>query len=66
MLMPRPKKLTKEEEALIARLEQAASRPLTKREVEAQRISWVFGNLPRRSNLTRDDVVKLMKARGGE
>ena len=66
MRIPRPKKLTKEEEALIARLERSANRPLTKREVEAQRVSWVFGNLPTSSKLTRDDVVKLIKAHDGE
>lgn len=66
MLMPGPRKLTEEEETLIARLRRSAGKPLTKQEVEAQRISWVFGNLPTSSKLTRDDVVKLIKARDGE
>ncbi len=66
MLFPKPKKLTKEDEELIARLKQSASRPLTKQQVQAQRVSWVFGNLPNHSKLTREEIDSLIRARHGE
>ena len=66
MPIPKPKTLTKEDKAVIAGLNRAASKPLTKQEVDAQRISWAFGNLPSRSTITRDEVIKFLKARAGE
>jgi hypothetical protein len=39
---------------------------LTKREVAAQRISWVYGNLPDDSTLTRDEVARIIEAHEGE
>ena len=66
MLMPKPKKLTAEEEAAIERLKQAAKRRMTREEIMEQRISWVYGNMARKSELTRDEVERLVRARDGE
>lgn len=65
MLMPKPKKLTAEDEAVIARLKRSAARPLTKDEKDAQRVSWVYGNLLRRSKLSREEVADLLKTHDG-
>ena len=65
MLIP-PKKLTAEDEEVITRLKRSAVRPLTREEKETQRVSWVYGNLPRRSRLSREEVVELLKAHDGE
>lgn len=66
MLIPEPKKLSAEEEAAIERLKQAAGRRMTREEILEQRISWVYGNLPRRMKITRDEVERLVRARQGE
>jgi hypothetical protein len=54
------------DEVLLERLRESARRPLTKREVAAQRISWVYGNLPDDSTLTRDEVARIIEAHEGE
>lgn len=56
----------KTDEALLERLRESARRPLTKREVAEQRISWVYGNLPDDSTLTRDEVARIIEAHEGE
>ena len=66
MLMPKPRKLTAEEEAAIERLKQAAKRRMTREEIMEQRISWVYGNMGRKSGLTRDEVERLVRAQEGE
>ena len=66
MLIPKPKKLPAEEEAAIERLKRAAGRRMTREEILEQRISWVYGNLPRRMKITRDEVERLVRARQGE
>ncbi len=66
MSLPMPRKLTREEEAVISRLKRSAGRPLTREEVTDQRISWVFGNLPRGSTLTREEVARLLESSAGE
>ena len=66
MLIPKPKKLPAEEEAAIERLRRAAGRRMTREEILEQRISWVYGNLPRRMKITRDEVERLVRARQGE
>ena len=66
MLMPKPRKLTAEEEAAIERLKQAAKRRMTREEILEQIISWVYGNMGRKSGLTRDEVERLVRAQEGE
>lgn len=66
MLIPKPKKLSAEEEAAIERLKQAAGRRMTREEILEQRISWVYGNLGRKSKLSRAEVERLVRARAGE
>ena len=66
MLMPKPRKLTAEEEAAIERLKQAAKRRMTREEIMEQRISWVYGNLGHKNTLTRDEVERLVRAHEGE
>jgi hypothetical protein len=41
---------------LLERLRLAAQRPMTREEVREQKISWVLGNLPFDSAVTRDEV----------
>ena len=66
MLMPRPTKLSADEETVLERLKQAAGRPMTKNELLAQRISWVYGNLPSNSTITREEVANRIRARERE
>ena len=41
---------------LLERLRLAAQRPMTREEVREQKISWVLGNLPFDSTVTRKEV----------
>ncbi len=66
MLIPKPKKLPAEEEAAIERLKRAAGRRMTREEILEQRISWVYGNLGRKSKLSRAEVERLVRAQEGE
>lgn len=60
-----PKEPLKIDEELERRLRKAAATPMTKEEVRRQRISFVYGNLPQSSPLTREEVEKLLDAREG-
>lgn len=51
---------------LIQRLEAAATAPKTKEELVSQRVSFVYGNLPADSTITRDRVAERIKQREGE
>ena len=42
--------------ALLERLRLAAQRPMSREEVRRQKISWVLGNLPFDSTVTREEV----------
>lgn len=53
------------DEALETRMKRAASKPMTKEEVRKQRLSFVYGQLPSSSTLTREEVAKLLDAREG-
>ena len=63
MLMPKPTNLSAEEETAIERLKQATRRRMTKSELLEQRISWVYGNLPSDSTITREEVAERIRAR---
>jgi len=56
----------KTDETLLKRLRESARKPLTKAQIAEQRISWVYGNLPNDSTLTRDEVARIIKTHEGE
>ncbi|RCK28039.1 hypothetical protein TH8_01255 [Thalassospira profundimaris] len=56
----------KTDEALLKRLKKAASEPLTKAELEQQRVSFVYGNLPNDSTITREQVAHKIRMNEGE
>ena len=57
--------ILKTDEALIERLKQSASTPVTKKELECQRVSFVYGNLPTDSTITKERVVQRLKQKEG-
>ena len=50
---------------LIKRLQESAGKPITKKELAEQRVSFVYGNLPGKSTITRDRVEKRLKKNEG-
>jgi hypothetical protein len=50
---------------LIKRLQESASEPITKEELARQRVSFVYGNLPNDSTITRDRVAEKIKSNEG-
>jgi hypothetical protein len=66
MLMPRPTKLSADEATALERLKHAAGRPMTKNKLLEPRISWVYGNLPNNSTITREEVANRIRARERE
>lgn len=61
--MKEPKQDPQLEEQLKAAV--AAGRNMTKAEVREQRISFVYGQLPATSTMTRDQVATLLDKMGG-
>lgn len=53
------------DEELEEKMRQSAKSKMTKAEVRAQRISWVYGNLPRACGLTIEDVAKILDEQEG-
>jgi hypothetical protein len=51
---------------LVRRLEAAASRALTKEEVRAQRVSFVYGNMPQDSSVSRAEIAAIIAKIEGE
>ena len=62
-MTPPPSKPHPEMDALIAKAK--AMPPMTPAELQAQRISFAFGNLPEGSTMTREDVAALDYAKYG-
>jgi hypothetical protein len=56
----------KTDPALLARLTKAATQPATKEELHQQRISFVLGNLPTGSQITREQVEAALARADGE
>ncbi len=53
------------DQKLLARLREAAARPMSKEERDEQCVSFVYGNLPFRSTMTKDEVRDVLrKGRG--
>ena len=55
----------KTDDALIKRMEDSAKKPISKVELERQRVSFVYGNLPNDSTITRDRVAAKIKSNEG-
>jgi hypothetical protein len=55
----------KTDASLIERLRKAAEKPITKDELARQRVSFVFGNLPDNSGITREQVSQKIKENEG-
>lgn len=56
----------KTEGRLLERLKRAAERGVTADELRRQRVSFVYGNLPEGSTLTRDQVASALARMEGE
>ncbi|PWE50049.1 hypothetical protein DEM26_08855 [Thioclava sp. NG1] len=50
---------------LLERLQRDAGRKMSEREIRQQKISFVMGSLDEKSDLTRDDVAKLIDEHEG-
>ena len=50
---------------LLRRLKRAASKPITKDELAKQRVSFVYGNLPTDSAITRERVAEKIRKNEG-
>jgi len=48
----------KTDERLLAKLRRSAAKPATKEELVRQRVSYVYGNLPDDSTITREQVAE--------
>lgn len=55
----------KTDPALLQRLQKSAGEPITKEELVRQRVSFVYGNLPTSSTITRDRVEEKIKNNEG-
>ena len=62
-MIPKDLKMDKN---LKRRLKLAAGKPMTKEEVRRQRISFVYGNLPSSSTMTREEVEKIVDKYDGQ
>ena len=58
------KEILEMEKALDEYLKQPR-RPMTRKEVDAQRLSYVYGNMPARRGLSKEDVAKILARRYG-
>ena len=58
--------ITDELRELSARLRESAGRRLTKEEIFEQEVSFVYGNMPSKSTITKEQVREyLLEQRGG-
>ena len=55
----------KTDERLLRKMHESASVPVTKRELDEQRVSFVYGNLPNDSTITRERVALRLKENEG-
>lgn len=53
------------DERLLKRLYESAAKPVTKMELQRQRISFVYGNLPSDSEITRERVAERLEMNEG-
>lgn len=45
---------------LLERLKKAAKRQMTAEEIHAQRLSFILGNMPQESGVTKADIEKIL------
>jgi hypothetical protein len=55
----------KTDSALLERLRQAATREISGKELREQRVSFVYGNLPKGITMTREQVRKRLEQKDG-
>ena len=53
-------------ESLIERLKAVAGQKLSREEIFEQKVSFVFGNQPSKSTVTREQVIKHLRERQGD
>ncbi len=53
-------------QVLVQKLIKAAQRKMTREEIFEQEVSYVYGNLPSGSKLTKDEIRKYLLDRRGE
>lgn len=53
------------DEALLARLRRAANVDMTGDQLRAQRISFIHGNLPHESTMSRDEIERTLEKHEG-
>ncbi|MCA3575290.1 MAG: hypothetical protein IOC86_15335 [Aestuariivirga sp.] len=51
---------------VLAKLKEAAGKPMTAEEIQKQRISYIMGTLDTESTLTRDEVERMLLKREGK
>jgi len=56
----------KTDQGLLERLKEAATRTVSSREIREQRVSFVYGNLPKGVTMTREEVRKSLERMDGE
>ena len=52
--------------ALLLRMKAAAQKEMTSEEVRRQRVSFVYGNLPRNNDMTRHQVAEALARLDGD
>jgi len=57
--------MPKTDPELIRRLKASTKKPVTKEQLDRQRVSFVYGNLPSGSSITRDQVARKIKENEG-
>lgn len=61
-----PPATPKTDPKFVKKLEKAAKREMTAEEISRQRISFVYGNLPTGSSMTRDQVAEVVARMDGK
>lgn len=56
----------KTDERLLRRLEALAKVSMTREQLTSQRVSFIYGNLPKTSTITRDQIRSRLETIGGE
>ena len=51
--------------ALLARLQRAASAPMTSDQLRRQRLSYIHGNMPHESTMSRDEIEQALQQHEG-
>ncbi len=51
---------------LLNRLREASKLPITKAQLTSQRVSFIYGNLPKDSTITRDQIKSRLATIGGD